>query len=213
MSKPKDVTASRLQGFVSPPHGIPSLVDCKTNAELIAAAHALGYVGERVLDLSYGHGEFWTIHRPPALVANDLNPDKGEHHNDVAGSPPVEWHDAFDTVVWDGPYRLNGTPNRGVFDEKFGTDEPQRLRDRLNLLLLGVVFASRCVRPGGHVLVKCQDQVAAGRKQQQRRMIQDTGELFGLKWIDELHMRVAVRRQRSQKLSRSNFSTLVVFTG
>jgi len=210
---PKDDATLSAASVGYPAYGVPSLLDCKTNAELIAAADSLGYIGNRVLDLSYGHGEFWTQKRPATLVTNDLNPTKGDYHHDVSGSPPNEWLDSFDTVVWDGPYRLNGTPNRGVFDEKFGTDDPQRLRDRLNLLLLGVVFASRCVANGGHVLVKCQDQVAAGRKQQQRRMIQDTGELFGLRWIDELHMRVAVRKQRSQKLSRSNFSTLVVFKG
>lgn len=184
----------------------------RNNAELIEAAGRLGYIGDAVLDLSYGHGEFWTKLSPSRLVTNDVNPRKGEHHFDVRCVPPTEWKGAFDTVVWDGPYRLNGRSDRGVFDEKFGVDEPMRLQDRLNLVLHGVVFASQCVKRGGTVLVKCQDQVAGGRKQQQRRMVQDVGELFGLTWKDELHLKCGVRKQRTQKHTRSNFSTLVVFT-
>lgn len=184
----------------------------RDNAEVIEAAFELGYIGSSVLDLSFGHGKFWTRHKPKGLVKNDLHPSKGDFHFDVRGCPPAEWNAAFDTVVWDGPYRLNGKPDRGGFDEKFGTDEPMCLQKRLNRVQHGVVFASQCVKRGGTVLVKCQDQVAGGRKQQQRRRVQDVGELFGLRWIDELHLKCAVRQQRTQKHARSNFSTLIVFT-
>jgi len=194
------------------PHPVLAIGEYRNNAELIQAASSLGYVGDSVVDLSYGYGSFWDVFQPKQLVKNDLNPSKGDVHFDVRGKPPDEWIASFDTVVWDGPYRLNGTSDRGYFDEAFGTNENTKLKDKINLLLLGVVFASQCVRRGGYVLVKCQDQVAAGKKQQQRRMVQDVGALFGLKWVDELHLVTGVRSQRTQKTSRSNFSTLVVMS-
>lgn len=191
-------------------------IDASTvdNAGLIVAAAKLGYIGDNVLDLSYGHGGFWRVHAPARLVSNDLNPDKGDHTYDVTGAVPEHWSKTFGTVVWDPPYRMSGARDLGAFDERYGTDTPASPLEVLELIMAGVDFGHGCLAPGGTLLVKVQDQVVSGRKVWQTHMVARHAELqLKMRLVDQLHLVGTGRPQpagRRQVHSRSNYSTLMV---
>lgn len=187
------------------------------NGYLIEAADTLGYIGERVLDLSYGRGLFWSRIRPVGLTTNDLSRAIGiytQYHRDATDWDSVAlWRSWWDTVVWDPPYRLNGTPDQEGFDERYGIAEPTTVAERMHVILSGSANAVRCTKPGGYTLVKCQNQVVSGRKVDQVRQVKEACEEAGSEWIDDLHYLTPVRPQppgRRQVHARSNYSTLVV---
>ena len=181
------------------------------NAELIADVHRLGYIGEQVLDTTYGLGRFWTEYRPKYLVENDAHPDRGAIHHDFT-SFPDDWGDRFDTTVYDPPYKLNGTPTLGKMDEDYGVENYTKVGAKIDLILNGAIEALRVTKPGGTLLVKIQDQVSSGRMYFLSDMIRD--KLHGAKKIAVFHLLTNPRPQppgRSQKHARNNYSTLLVF--
>jgi hypothetical protein len=114
--------------------------DWKTNAELIRDCASLGYLhGDwYTLDPTYGLGTFWSLWRPHTLVASDIDPAKSlwGGATDFTNLP---WsNNLFDAVVFDPPYKLNGTPDadrrpavrRSHADEVAGPDatDPRRRR-------------------------------------------------------------------------------------
>lgn len=104
-----------------------------SNAHLIADVARLGYIRGDVLDCTWGLGNFWTQYRPPAenLIGTDLNISKSPcgFSVDFRDQP---WDDqSFDTVAFDPPYKLTGTPDR-IITERFGV-ETMRWQDRMQL--------------------------------------------------------------------------------
>ncbi len=138
----------------------------ESNADLIKACHELGYIKDEdlVLDPTYGEGVFWQKYRPKGLIWSDLDPDKT---NPV--SPPVDFTDmpyvpgTFDVVVFDPPYKLNGTPVLGAFDERYGIAQYTKWQDRMQLCIDGITECVRVLKKKGYLLVKCQDQVVSGK--------------------------------------------------
>lgn len=194
---------------------VPAVGSWRNNAELLVDVARLGYIGDTVLDLSHNAGRFWTAHRPKVLRSNDLDWQwPTDFHHDVTLGPLPSWRDVYDTVVWDGPYRFNGTPDLGDFDRRYGTGMPARWRDRMLDLKLGTVTAIQSTRPGGTVLVKCQDQVVSGAVRFQTTELAAVGELFDAPLIDRFHLVRPLRKQpagRAQLHARNNVSTLLVF--
>lgn len=189
----------------------------RSNGELILCAATLGYVGIDTLDLSYGRGVFWRDFEPSGLVTNDKDVDaQSAHHVDATVWPQLlarGWFEQFDTVVWDPPYRLNGTPDQS-FDHQYGIGTPTTVAERMHVILAGARNAVLCTRPGGYTLVKCQNQVVSGKKVDQIRRVKEACEAEGAAWVDDLHFLQAPRPQpagRKQLHARSNYSTLVVF--
>lgn len=184
-----------------------------TNAEMIEDVARLGYLEGHVLDLTYGYGTFWKNWTPAELTTNDLSPDKGEFHYDFRHTP---WgSNDFDSVVFDPPYKLNGTsrPEDYGVDERYGVDVPMRWQDKFELIADGLTEALRLARK--HVLLKCMDQVVSGAKRWQTfemasRVIDHGG------WVlaDRFDLLVTPRPQpegRRQVHSQGNYSTLLVF--
>ena len=124
---------------------IMAIGEWRTNGALIADAARLGYIAGKVLDLTYGEGKFWTDHRPEDLTTNDLNPDKpAQHHFDATGTP---WEDrAFDTVVFDPPYKLAGTPSSPEMDHAYGTTAYVPRAAAQLLLVDGITEGARLTR-------------------------------------------------------------------
>src|SRR5437879_1348350 len=87
-----------------------------TNAQLLREVAELGYLEGNVLDVTYGEGKWWTEFKP-TLTSADLF-----KFADVCASyeslPFCK--NSFDTVCFDPPYRLNGTPDLGSFDFNYG---------------------------------------------------------------------------------------------
>jgi hypothetical protein len=187
----------------------------RNNAELIADCVRLGYVAGRVLDPTYGLGRFWTVYRPDDLVATDLDQAKSP-----TGAPVdftlMPWSDEwFDTVVFDPPYKLNGTSTgRGgaTCDADYGVTEYGSVDARHDMIRRGIAECVRVLRVGGHLLVKCQDQVNGGKVRWQTREFADHAEQLGCRLVDALHL-PSYRPQppgRRQQHARRNYSTLLV---
>lgn len=139
---------------------IKALGDWRTNAALIADVARLGYLDGSVLDATYGEGNFWKKFKPTLLVTNDRF-TTATHHFDFR-SLPVNWHGLYDSVVFDPPYRLNGTPDQ-PYDKAYGIDQPMRWQDKHQMIREGITQCAQCVKTGGYLLLKCQDQVCSGQ--------------------------------------------------
>ena len=188
----------------------------RTNAELIAAVHELGYIDDddTVLDPTYGNGRWWTTWRPQFLVRTDANPAKSPGWVGGADFTYLPFADAqFGTVAFDPPYKLNGTATPSV-DEPYGVESYASHTDRHDLIRRGMVECARVLRPGGVLLVKCQDQVCGGRVRWQTLEFSNHGQdVIGLQLVDRLDM-IGGRPQpsgRRQVHARRNSSTMLVF--
>lgn len=177
-----------------------------TNAHLIADCAQLAYLNGRVIDITYGKGNWWTIHRPDNLVTHDLKTDG----IDFRHLPHPD--QSFDAVAFDPPYKLNGTPTDKV-DEPYGVDVVDTRDGRHQLIREGITEAARILAPAGHLLLKCQDQVNGGKVRWQTHLFTAHAQTLGLELIDSLLL-LAYRPQpsdRRQVHARRNYSTLLIF--
>lgn len=199
---------------------VMAIEERETNADMIVDLHRLGYLLKDmlVLDATYGKGTFWRKWQPFRLVMHDLKLDGVDFTN-------LPYDDfTFDAVVFDPPYKLNGTPDPMV-DERYGVDEPTAWRARLRLMREGAVECLRVVKPKGWLFVKCQDQVCSGEVRWQTDMITETLEAQR-RWeappearkgrvrkVDHL-LFPSYREQpdgRGQEHARRNYSSMLVF--
>ena len=183
-----------------------------TNGDLIQACAHLGYINSPVLDCTYGLGVFWRIHTPDDLTGTDLNPAKS-----MTGEP-VDFRDMpfadgqFRTVVFDPPYKLNGQAGSHASDDRYGVETTARWQDRHAMIYDGITECVRVLAPRGHLLIKCQDQVVAGKVRWQTHLFAAHAESLGCTLVDKLHL-VGARPQpagRRQVHARRNYSTLLV---
>lgn len=180
-----------------------------TNAHMIADCVRLGYLRSEweILDPTYGQGNFWTQWRPPLLTGADANQFGGFDFTDMP------WDDeSYDAVVYDPPYKLNGTPTVGV-DARYGVGESTRWQDRILLMQRGQKECARVLKPGGYLLTKCQDQVVSGKVVWQTDIMTAQATHDGLIKIDRLDFLANPRPQphTRQVHARRNYSTLLVF--
>lgn len=192
-----------------------------TNAQMIADGVApLGFgLHGAVLDLTYGLGKFWSDYRPADLTTNDINPAKpADNSYDVRGKPPGLWMFKFDAVVLDIPYGLSGRRDKapgkgdGDFSERFGLEGEFAIKDtEVNPLLeTGTQYAINCRAKNGFVHVKCQDQQWRNKLCEQTDIVRQVGKANGLRVVERFHLPTRIRKQRSQKSARNNYSTLVI---
>lgn len=191
----------------------------RTNAEMFADVAKLGYLDGRVLDCTYGDGNFWTVFRPRRFVAHDLY----TYDSVDARSMTMHRRESFDTTVLDPPYAFRGRASK-AFDAKYGVGKYRGANAVLELYFDIMVECVRLTRPavkvqgrtepvGGYVLVKCQDQVVSGAVRWQVDEITRFAESLGLVKVDmfTLNSYRAQPHGRSQHHARRNGSTLLVF--
>jgi site-specific DNA-cytosine methylase len=180
-----------------------------TNADLIADVARLGYLDGTVLDATYGAGTFWKVWRPDQLVTNDRW--KPADRSDDYRALPWE-RESFDSVVFDPPYKLNGTPALAEQDARYGTVARTSRAEVLEDIRRGALECFRVCRR--FLLVKCQDQVEGGQVRWQTDMVTRTIEDVSGRKVDRFDFVSNGRPQppgRRQLTARRNHSTLLVF--
>jgi len=186
------------------------------NALLIEKVSQLHFKkGDKIADITYGKGVFW---KNVDLNQYDFFP------SDIITCPDTLYdfknlpyqNDSFDVIVFDPPYAHN--PGRMIVDANYqnaATTKGFYHKDIMNLYKEGMTEAYRCLKPGGILLVKCQDEVESSK--QKRSHI----EIFHIA-IDELSMidkamyslvsqQKPVIQHKNQKHPRQNSSFLWVF--
>lgn len=137
-----------------------------SNGDLIAEVAKLWILpNDVVVDVTYGRGTFWSKYQHPGkFVAHDLFLGDGV---DLRNLP--EEDASVNVVVLDPPYIPGGkraTTQIPDFWDRYGLDTgPQTPHEVRELLIAGIKECSRILAPGGRLLVKCMDYVAAGQLQ------------------------------------------------
>jgi len=211
------------------------------NAELFAQLMGLHIpAGARVADVTFAAGKFWKSIAPGTyeLHASDLV------LSTKSREPLVEYHDgvdcrelpyadgSMDCVVLDPPYmegffrRLTsqqaGSGTYSAFRRAYSTgtgeqrpDQPKWHDAVTDLYLRAGIEAHRVLRRGGHVVVKCQDEVSANKQRLTHIEIVTAYEDLGFYCKDVF---VLVRRNKpgvsrlvKQVHARKNHSYFLVF--
>lgn len=194
------------------PRVVPAAYAWQTNGHLIADVAQLGYLAGHVCDLTYGEGGFWTVWRPDQLTCHDKY--RGDAVDGVDFRSLPEADGTYDTVVFDPPYKLNGTPALGQTDVRYGTNRPMRWQTRMVTILRGTKEAVRVTKAGGHTLVKCQDQVVSGHVRWQTQLVTAMAQRNGARLVDRFDLLDGGRSQpadRRQVHAHGRPSTLLVF--
>jgi hypothetical protein len=185
-----------------------------TNADLIVSCLELGYLKDDwfTLDPTYGEGTFWKKWRPEKFIGTDIDPSKCSEGRTAVDFKHLPWTDHyFDCVVFDPPYKLNGTPDVTV-DHRYGVHVSTRWQDRMELCRAGIRECAR-VLDDGYLLLKCQDQVCSGKVRWQTIDFTLVAESCGLGLVDRFDF-LSYRPQPSgvrQQHARRNSSQLLVF--
>lgn len=195
-----------------------------TNATLIAEVARLWIKPEdKVIDLTYGRGNWWKKFRPQLLLTNDLFCD-ADWHEDYRALPHF-LDNTFEVVAFDPPYISTGPGekstilsqygSRGQFLERYGLRDSNRGWQALFADIgFGVQGTARILAPGGHALIKCCDYVESGKRRWARRHIVETAYDAGLEQVDEFihHSGTGPQPARPRQVhSRRAHSFLLVF--
>lgn len=172
------------QGAMAMPETVQSVVHCRENGPLLAAAAQLWInAADIVLDVTYGRGNFWTHIRPRGLVAHDLILDGVDFRQLPEADASV------DVVVFDPPYIAQGgrdTSTTPDFLDRYGlVDVPKTAPELNELIAAGIKEAFRVLKPKGRLMVKCMDYVNGGRLILGRHHVVTTALSLGMEQVDE----------------------------
>lgn len=208
---------------IDPPAGaILAATRWPTNGHLVADCFRLGYLtdADTVIDPTYGRGNWWTIRRPAALTASDINPKKSPTGSAVDFTALPWPADTFDAAAFDPPYKPSSGAKTGLvtFADAYGLDTlpgGRRSEPVQQLINDGLSEVARVVRPGGFILVKCMDYINARALWPGTFYTTDHGLNIGLRLHDRLeHVGdpgPASSTWKQQDHARRNASTLLVF--
>lgn len=168
---------------------VPSVLKVRHNASLIPQVARLWLKpGDRVLDVTYGRGAFWT-----EMSARDWPTVDFDAHDlaldgvDFRCLPEAD--ESVDVVVFDPPYVAQGgraSSTEPEFLARYGLmDVPKTTTELRELIAAGIKEASRVLVPGGRLWVKTMDYISSGKYQQGRHHVVQSAMESSLDQVDE----------------------------
>lgn len=172
-----------------------------------------------VMDVTYGRGAFW---KQPALgempqIRHDI--DRSLPYGDGVDCRNLpEPDESVDVVVFDPPYRAShGGVGYAGYNKSYqtGGSSLDSVNDVLDLYRDGIKAAARVLKPGGRLLVKCQDQSYSHRLHLQHLDVLRAMVTSGLELVDMFILVNQTRagmngRAERQDRARRNHSYLMV---
>ena len=187
----------------------------RTNGHLILDAYRIGYLKDTdtILDPTYGKGVWWQQWRPQNLVTRSNVEDPSFDFRRTEFS-----EGQFDAIAYDPPYVSVGgraTSNQKDMYDHYGLlNAPKTPLELQWLINDGLTEMYRIVKPGGIVLVKCQDYISGGKMFLGTHFTLTHAIKLGFLVIDRWEHVGRGRPQpsgRRQVHARRNLSTLFVF--
>jgi hypothetical protein len=164
---------------------IVSVVTAKKNGPLIAQAATLWIrPDDTVADITYGRGLFWTHYQHPGtFITHDIT------HDGIDFRHLPEADASVDVVIYDPPYISPGgrkTSTVTDFNNRYGlVDVPRTPKETDALIVAGLAEATRILRPGGRLFVKCADYVTSGKLHLGHHLVVSAAHNLGLEQVDE----------------------------
>lgn len=205
----------------------------RDNATMIAEAVVpLGYIkpDDRVIDLTFGRGKWWTKYRhqgmigltgDPTLEVEGVTLFSGVDYTNPEALHRQGWlENGFDVVALDPPYISVGgreTSTLPDFNDRYGLSTAARTPRALHIENAEVLrtVASGMLRPGGLALVKCAPYISSGKMQEADLWMRESALTFGMSVVDRLlhvgHARAQPLGRGPQQHARNNYSVLWVF--
>ena len=236
----KGSSAKRVQGGVASTDVVTSAHEGR-NADLFPKILQLHVPkGSRIADVTFGKGVFWSkvekgtydVFGSDLALKADLDVPDFVHLNNKVDCRKLPYEDAsFDAIVLDPPYmeglfrksksHLAGSGSHSAFRENYShgleTEEggPKWHDAVLSLYLRAGKDAYRVLKSGGHLIVKCQDEVSANKQRLTHVEIITAFEEFGFYSKDLFVLvrnnRPVVSRLKSQVHARKGHSYFLVF--
>lgn len=192
------------------PRHVHAISDARLNADRVLDLVRLGYLPGPTLDPTFGNGHMWDQGIPHDLVACDLHPDRARSVQcDFRQLPFAD--DTFGSVLYDPPYKYGGGATTERLHARYGIparSPAKPVKEVDELVLTGALECHRVTRPGGYLVIKCQDQVSCGRVQWQTfRLARLLGEP-----TDMLLLANNTGTHRGRQVhARRNYSTFMVW--
>ena len=195
------------------PESVVGSVVVGNNADLMRSVADLWIRPDDVVaDVTYGRGVFWR--NIPGMPTFRFDANFGDDCRDL----PLG-DESVDVVVFDPPYRpthgSTGMEKTGVGKAyRVGMESLNTINDILDLYRDGLIEAERILRPGGRVLVKCQDISYANRLHMVSMDVSRLMERAGLPMSDHFVLansgQISSTKWQKQERARRRHSVLWV---
>ena len=157
------------------------------NAELMANVAALYFRdGMTIADVTYGEGGFW---RKLDMSRFNFLPSDVERHKDIEGVAPHDFRalpyeaDSLDVAAFDPPFARH---TFHWFEKRYRTNTFDLHQPAVQeLYRAGIAEAARVLRPGGLLLVKCQDTLEGSKQWRTSHYVLEYGQRLGLIDVDK----------------------------
>lgn len=163
------------------------------------------------LDPTYSKGVFYK-NLPKPKYKFDLEPQvEGVEQADARHLPLAD--SSVGSVVFDPPFKASNSKVKGIVEQRF-TAFPS-VRHLWDFYYEAMVEFKRVLKPGGLLVIKCQDTVSSGENHMSHFAIEKFAEALNLKTID---LSILLARstiwspnQRNQQHARKTHSFFLVF--